>query len=78
MGRRRDIGLGAVDVTPRQPSDPIHVVPILQRKLLTLSEAREKAAALRRLALAGLDPVTERDREKRPIPTFAEAVTICA
>lgn len=76
MGKRRDIGLGSVDVSPRQPDDPIHDVPLLHRKSLTLAEAREKAAQLRRLAHAGLDPVTERDREKRQIPNFAKAVEL--
>ena len=35
---------------------------------------REKAAALRKLAKAGADPITERDRERRIVPTFAAAV----
>jgi len=48
--------------------------PIMLRKSLTLAEAREKAAALRRLAKAGADPVLERDKERRKVPTFAEAV----
>lgn len=76
MGKRRDIGLGSVDLSPRRPGDPIEDVPLLQRKSLTLAEAREKSAMLRKLAQAGLDPVTERDREKRRIPTFAEAVDL--
>ena len=41
---------------------------------LNLAEAREKAAALRKLARQGLDPRQERDRSKRTVPTFAEAV----
>lgn len=40
---------------------------------LTLAEAREKSAALRKHALNGRDPITERDRDRRPIPTFREA-----
>jgi hypothetical protein len=43
-------------------------------RVLTLAEAREKAPALRKLAKAGADPVAERDRERRPTPTFAVAV----
>ena len=44
-GKRRDIGLGTADLSPRSvgkgtPS-PIEI-PLLQRKLLTLAEAREK------------------------------------
>jgi hypothetical protein len=44
-GKRRDIGLGAADLSPRSvgkgEESPI-AIPLLQRKLLTLSEAREK------------------------------------
>lgn len=75
-GKRRDIGLGAADVSPRLlgkgEGSPI-VIPILHRKLLTLSEAREKAAMLRGAAKAGLDPVMERDRERYSIPLFRDA-----
>jgi integrase len=46
----------------------------LLRRSLTLAEAREKAAILRRLAKAGANPIAERDRERRKVPTFAEAV----
>ncbi len=75
-GQRRDIGLGTADVSPRSigkgEESPI-AIPILQRKLLTLSEAREKAGMLRGAAKAGLDPVVERDRERRRIPKFRDA-----
>lgn len=40
---------------------------------LSLGEAREKAAELRKHALNGRDPITERDRNNRPAPTFREA-----
>jgi integrase len=79
-GQRRDIGLGSVDVEGPSPSvfpqgdERLGEVPIMLKKSLTLAEAREKAAALRKLAKAGLDPVVERDRERRIIPTFAVAV----
>lgn len=43
---------------------------------LTLSEAREKAHHLRKLARQGKDAIAERDREKVVIPTFAEAVKL--
>ena len=58
-GSRRDIGLGSVDLAPRKiaSGDPVDDIPILDRRLLTLAEAREKAAILRRLAKAGRDPV---------------------
>lgn len=42
---------------------------------LTLAEARERAAKLRKAALNGLDPIAERDGERRIIPTFKAAVT---
>jgi len=75
-GKRRDIGLGTADTSSRGVSKgeeaPI-AIPILQRKLLTLREAREKATLLRSAAKAGLDPVTERDRGRRTIPRFCDA-----
>lgn len=40
---------------------------------LNLAEAREKAAELRKHVLNGRDPIAERDRDRRPIPTFKEA-----
>jgi len=78
--RRRDIGLGAADVAGAgrdafAETDKRHdETPLMLRRVLTLAEAREKAAALRKLTKAGADPVTERDRERRPTPTFAVAV----
>lgn len=75
-GKRRDIGLGTADLSPRSPGrgeeSPIDI-PLLQRRLLTLSEAREKARMLREAAKAGLDPIIERDRERRRIPRFRDA-----
>lgn len=43
---------------------------------LSLAEAREKAAELRKHALNGRDPITERDRDRRPVPSFREAVLV--
>ena len=79
-GKRRDIGLGAVDVDGTAhvafgDHSPLADTSLMLRKSLTLSEARKKAAALRELAKSGANPVTERDKERRAIPTFAEAVT---
>lgn len=45
----------------------------MQRKQLTLKEAREKARLLREAARAGLDPIAERDRERVKLPTFGDA-----
>lgn len=79
-GKRRDIGLGSVELEGTSPAvfapgdARLDEVPLMLRRSLTLAEAREKAAALRKLAKAGRDPVVERDRERRIVPTFAEAV----
>lgn len=79
-GRRRDLGLGVVDIDGAGRDafgvdDPrISELPLMQRRRLTLAEAREKAAALRVLAKAGKDPKIERDRQRMKVPTFAEAV----
>lgn len=79
-GKRRDIGLGAVDVD-RLGSDAFGKgdnrhsdVPLMLRRHLSLAEAREKAAALRKLAKSGSDPKVERDRLRVKVPSFAEAV----
>lgn len=80
-GKRRDIGLGAVDVDGAgrgafsECDNRLDETPLMLRKSLTLAEAREKAAALRKLAKAGADPVTERDRLRKAVPTFTEAMT---
>jgi integrase len=42
-------------------------------RLVSLAEAREKAAAYRKIARAGGDPVAQRNKEGRTVPTFAEA-----
>jgi len=78
-GKRRDIGLGSVDLERIDRKafggdDPLADVSLMLRTSLTLDEAREKARALRKLAKAGADPVAERDKERREVPTFAEAV----
>jgi integrase len=41
---------------------------------LSLAEAREKAAALRKVSIKGDDPIGERDKGKFVIPTFAKAM----
>ena len=57
-GKRRDIGLGAFSPDPIAPNvfgegDNRHdEKPLMLRKVLTLAEAREKAAALRKLPSA--------------------------
>jgi integrase len=71
-GKRRDIGLGSVDLASSS-IDGVIEIPLLHRRRLSLAEAREKCAALRKAAESGLDPVLERDRDRRGIPTFEEA-----
>lgn len=75
-GKRRDIGLGSYVEVPKKrlTDDAVQIaISLLHRKVLTLGEAREKAALLRVAAKSGLDPVAERDKERRSIPTFKEA-----
>lgn len=71
-GKRRDIGLGSVDLAS-SAIDGLIEIPLLHRRRLSLAEAREKCAALRKAAESGLDPLLERDRDRRGIPTFEEA-----
>ncbi len=59
-GRRRDIGLGGVDVTQGGVGT------------VKLEEARQKALEMRRIARAGGDPLAERNRAEG-IPTFEDA-----
>jgi integrase len=75
-GRRRDIGLGSADLVGKR--DPAEAgLPILNRRKLTLQEAREKAGILSRIAKAGRDPIVERDKERTTVPTFKEATEKC-
>lgn len=76
---RRDIGLGALDLENAgrkafaADDSRLGDTPLMLRKSLSLYEAREKAAALRKLAKAGRNPVVERDLQRVAVPTFAEA-----
>ncbi|MDE0878312.1 MAG: integrase arm-type DNA-binding domain-containing protein [Sphingomonas bacterium] len=76
-GKRRDVGLGGVEMSSRvtlKPTDEDPLpVPLLHRRILTLAEAREKSGLLRGAAKAGMDPIAERDRERTSVPTFAKA-----
>lgn len=78
-GKRRDIGLGSLDDGAgrnafAEGDKRLEETPLMLRKRLTLAEAREKAAALRKLAKAGSNPIAERDRERVTVPTFAKAL----
>ena len=70
-GRRRDFGLGSVSLDP--PPKGMQDMPLGQRKILSVIEARDKAAEGRRWAKAGMDPSVEWRRVQEVIPTFAEA-----
>lgn len=70
-GRRRDIGLGSV--SQFDSLTELDEIPLLQKCVLTLAEARLKAATLRQIAKAGRDPVAELMRDRTPVPNFAEA-----
>ncbi len=74
-GQRRDIGLGTADTSSRIGTDQsaLEAVPLLQRRRLSLAEAREKAALLRSLAKTGRDPIAERDKDRAKVPTFEQA-----
>ncbi|HEX7822740.1 MAG TPA: integrase arm-type DNA-binding domain-containing protein [Sphingobium sp.] len=78
-GKRRDLGLGTADTSSRSKEAQAEAerIPILQRRLLTLVEAREKADAYRRMVRAGIDPVSERNKAAPKIPTFEEAAQAC-
>ncbi|MBV9839916.1 MAG: tyrosine-type recombinase/integrase [Sphingomonadaceae bacterium] len=75
-GKRRDIGLGAVDLSPTASDETIDI-PLLHRRRLSLSAARAKCAILRRAAEAGLDPKVERDKDRKGVPSFREAAEAC-
>lgn len=75
-GKRRDIGLGSVDLGGKRDLSE-EDVSILSRRKLTLAEAREKAGILSRLAKAGRDPVIERDKDRSTAPTFKDATILC-
>jgi len=47
-------------------------------QLVSLPEAREEAARLRKIARKGGDPLADRRKERRTVPTFEEAARKCA
>lgn len=62
--RRREIGLGAVQLRVFIGGTIGKDLPIEEKKQLTLAEAREMAARLRNVARAGRDPILERRRAR--------------
>jgi integrase len=76
-GKRRDIGLGSVDTTPlRLKSYVADDLTLEEKKRLTLAEARELAVRMSNAIKAGRDPVAERQKDRRPPPTFEEAAKV--
>lgn len=75
-GKCRDIGLGAANVegAGREAFGAEYnrwgEASLMLERSLTLAEAREKAAALRKLAKAGANPVLERDRKRKRVADF--------
>lgn len=78
-GKRRDLGLGAADTSTRtkEAIEAANKIPVLQRRLLTLVEAREKADAYTKMIRAGIDPVAERNKVEPTVPSFDEAARAC-
>lgn len=79
QGKRRDLGLGSADTGTRSPEAArvAEKIPLLDRRTLTLAEARDKADAYRRMVRAGLDPVAEREKAVITIPSFETAARAC-
>lgn len=73
-GQRRDIGIGAVEMSPLALRSEIgDDIPLEEKARLTLAEARELSARLRNAAKAGRDPAAERKRDRKPPPSFKDA-----
>lgn len=73
-GKRRDIGLGAVELAPLALRSEIgDDIPLEEKARLSLAEARELATRLRNAAKAGRDAAAERKKDRKPPPTFKEA-----
>lgn len=78
-GRRRDYTLGSSDSSDRSDEEKAASarIPPVDRRLLTLGEAREKADIYRWMIKAGLDPVEERKKVPVNKPTFEMAARDC-
>jgi len=76
---RRDLGLGTAETQPRSKAQQAAAekIDLLNRRSLTLAEARDKADAFRRMVKSGIDPVEERKKAPAAIPTFEAAARAC-
>ena len=52
-----------------------HDIGLRSASVVSLADAREEAARLRRIARRGGDPLAERRRERQTVPTFKDAAT---
>lgn len=74
-GKRRDIGLGGVVVSPLGRASNVGTdVPLESKTHLSLAEVRELSIRLRNAAKAGKDPAAELKRDRKLAPTFKDAV----
>ena len=72
-GERRDFGIGSATLEPIDAD-----IPLYRRKLLTLSEAREKARVGRALGKAGINPSEHwRQDQDRVVLTFRQVAEEC-
>lgn len=78
-GVRRDLGLGTAETAPRtkEAQSSADSIPLLDRRSLTLGEARDKADAYKRLVKAGIDPAAERKKVLVTMPTFEKVARDC-
>jgi integrase len=78
-GKRRDLGLGTAETTPRakDAAAAAEMRPLLDRRSLTLTEARDKADTYRRMIRDGIDPVAKRKEVPAAVPTFEAAARAC-
>lgn len=78
-GKRRDLGLGTAETVKRDEAlqTEAEKIPVIERRSLTLGEARDKADAYRRMVKAGIDPVAEREKKPAAVPTFERAARDC-
>lgn len=78
-GKRRDLGLGSAETVSRTKEAQVEAdkIAIVDRRSLTLTEARDKADTYRRMVKAGIDPVAEREKRPAAVPTFEKAARDC-
>ena len=78
-GKRRDLGLGTAETKPRdkEGAEAAAAIPLINRRSLTLAEARAKADVYREMVKAGIDPIAESKKVKGASVTFEAAARSC-